>query len=52
MAHWHARSMISETSMRKFLIFAAVIAAGVALVVKMQRERELDEAVWEEPRDL
>ncbi len=28
-------------------------AAGLALVIlKRQRDRELDEAIWEEPRDL
>jgi hypothetical protein len=34
--------------MRK-LAFLAVLAAGVAAVLKKQRERELDDAVWEEP---
>jgi hypothetical protein len=28
-------------------------AAGLALaILKRQRDRELDEAIWEEPRDL
>ena len=37
--------------MRK-LTFVAMIAAGVAALLKRQRDRELDEAIWEEPRDV
>ena len=37
--------------MRKIAFFAA-IAGLVAAAMKRQRDRELDEAVWEEPRDL
>jgi len=37
--------------MRK-LAFLAAIAGLVAAALKRQRDRELDEAVWEEPRDL
>ena len=37
--------------MRKFA-FLAAIAGLVAAAMKRQRDRELDEAVWEEPRDL
>jgi len=37
--------------MRKSLLLA-MVAGAVALMLKRQRERELDEAIWEEPRDL
>ena len=37
--------------MRK-LLFLTAIAGAVAAFLKKQRERELDEAIWEEPRDL
>lgn len=37
--------------MKKLLILLAVLAAG-ALALKRQRDMELDEAIWEEPRDL
>ena len=37
--------------MRK-LLFLTAIAGAVAAYLKKQRERELDEAIWEEPRDL
>ena len=37
--------------MRK-LLFVSAIAGAVAAALKRQRDRELDEAVWEEPRDL
>ena len=37
--------------MRKLLLLSAV-AGAVAAVMKRQRDRELDEAIWEEPRDL
>ncbi len=37
--------------MRKLALIAA-IAAGIAALLKRQRERELNEAIWEEPRDL
>jgi hypothetical protein len=37
--------------MRK-LLFLSAIAGAVAAYLKKQRERELDEAIWEEPRDL
>ena len=45
-------AMIPETSMRKLLLLAAAAAAGVAVLLKVQRERDLDEAVWEEPQDI
>ena len=35
----------------KFALFAA-IAGVVSAMLKKQRDRELDEAIWEEPRDL
>ncbi len=37
--------------MRKLALFT-MIAAGIAALLRKQRERELEEAVWEEPRDL
>ena len=37
--------------MRK-LVLIAVAVAGIAALVKVQRDRELDEAIWEEPRGL
>jgi hypothetical protein len=37
--------------MRKLTILAA-LAGLVAFVLKRQRDRELEEAIWEEPRDL
>jgi hypothetical protein len=39
--------------MRKRLLILLVSAAGLAAVaLKRQRDRELDEAIWEEPSDL
>ena len=38
--------------MRKRLMFLAAVAGLVAAVLKRQRDHELDETVWEEPRDL
>ncbi len=39
--------------MRKRLLLLVLSAAGLAaLAFKRQRDRELDEAIWEEPRDL
>ena len=37
--------------MRK-LLFVTAIAGAVAALMRRQRERELDDAIWEEPRDL
>ena len=37
--------------MRKFA-FVAALAGLVSAILKKQRDRELDEAIWEEPRDL
>jgi hypothetical protein len=36
----------------KKLLFLATAAAGVLAFLKKQRDAELDEAIWEEPRDL
>ncbi len=47
----HVASLPSGAVMRKVAILAA-LAGLVAAAVKRQRERELDEAIWEEPRDL
>lgn len=38
--------------MKKLLILAAVGLIGALAVVKRQRDRELDEAIWEEPQDV
>jgi hypothetical protein len=39
--------------MRKRLLLLVLSAAGLAFVaLKHQRDRELDEAIWEEPHDL
>ena len=35
----------------KIALFAA-IAGVVSAILKKQRDRELDEAIWEEPRDI
>jgi hypothetical protein len=37
--------------MRKLAILAA-LAGLVSAVVRKQRERDLDEAIWDEPRPL
>jgi hypothetical protein len=50
MAHGPLSTLL-EVVMRKLLLFTAIVGA-VAAVLKRQRDRELDEAVWEEPRDL
>ena len=36
----------------KKLLFILMIAAAAAFALKRQRDRELDEAIWEEPRKL
>lgn len=37
----------------KRLVLAILIGVGGALaLVKRQRDRELDEAIWEEPKDV
>ena len=47
----HDTSAPKETLMRKLAVFAA-LAGIVSAILKKQRDRELDEAIWEEPRDL
>lgn len=37
--------------MRKLMLFSA-LGGLVAMIMKRQRDRELDEAIWEEPRGL
>ncbi len=37
--------------MKKLLILLAIVGAA-AVALKRQRDMELDEAIWEEPRDL
>ncbi len=51
MAHWHLSLDERVSGMRKLTI-VAVVAAAFAALLKRQRDRELDEAIWEEPRDL
>ena len=38
--------------MRKLLLLAAVAAGAIAVLAKLQRDHELSEAVWEEPKGL
>lgn len=42
---------IFEMSKRALLLFAAA-AGTLAVIFKRQRDRELDEAIWEEPHDV
>ena len=51
MAHSHGRIAL-EASMRKLVLLLLAAAGAAAYLLKMQRERELDEAIWEEPRGL
>jgi hypothetical protein len=37
--------------MKKLLVLATALVGALA-VLKKQRDAELDEAIWEEPRDL
>ena len=37
--------------MRKLVLLSA-IGSLIAMIMKRQRDRELDEAIWEEPRGL
>ena len=37
--------------MKKLLVLLGVLG-GVAMALKRQRDRELDEAIWEEPRGV
>ena len=38
--------------MRKLLVVAGAAVGVAAVALRKQRERELSDAVWEEPRDL
>jgi hypothetical protein len=38
--------------MRSRTLLLVALAAVAAAVLKKQRDRDLDEAIWEEPRDL
>jgi len=38
--------------MRSVLVILAAAAGVAALLLRRQRERELDEAIWEEPRQV
>ena len=51
MAHGQSSLRKGAFVMRKIAILAA-LAGLVSAVLKRQRDRELDEAIWEEPRDL
>jgi hypothetical protein len=37
---------------KKFVLVALVGVVGALLLIKRQRDRELDEAIWEEPQDV
>lgn len=47
MAHGTGR----EDPMRKLTLFA-LLAAAAAVLLKRQRDREFDESIWEEPREV
>ncbi len=38
--------------MKRALLFLAAAAGAAAVALKRQRDRELDEAIWDEPRDV
>ena len=38
--------------MKRLLLLILPLAAALAAVLKRQRDRELDEAIWEEPTTL
>lgn len=38
--------------MKKLVLVALIGVGGALALVKRQRDRELDEAIWEEPRDV
>jgi hypothetical protein len=40
-----------EYAMKKLLLLATAVAGALAFF-KKQRDAELDQAIWEEPRDL
>jgi len=47
----HDRSHHWGYPVKKLLLLVAA-AAGVAYALKVQRDRELDEAIWEEPAEI
>ncbi len=47
----HVVASPKEPAMRKLVVLAA-LAGLVSAVLKRQRDRDLDEAIWEEPRTL
>lgn len=38
--------------MKKLVLAILIGLTGVLALVKRQRDRELDEAIWEEPQDV
>ena len=48
MAHAGSRPPTEGVAMKKSALLVVLLAV-VALVLKRQRDRELDEAIWEEP---
>ena len=48
----HRRTSPPKDRAMKKLLFLATAVAGTLAVLKKQRDAELDEAIWEEPRDL
>ena len=47
----HGNPDQEDNPMRKLAIFALLAAAAAALL-KRQRDREFDESIWEEPREV
>ncbi len=47
----HVVASPKEFAMRKLAVLAA-LAGLISAVLKRQRDRDLDEAIWEEPRTL
>ncbi|CAN5351007.1 hypothetical protein BH20ACT9_BH20ACT9_04170 [soil metagenome] len=37
---------------KRLFVFLATALGTLAVLIRQQREREQDEAIWEEPRDL
>ena len=51
MAHDDPVVCLLEVAVKK-LVLALIGVAGALALVKRQRDRELDEAIWEEPQDV
>jgi hypothetical protein len=52
MAHFRTRRLLLRGMCMKKLLLLAAAAAGALAFFKKQRDAELDQAIWEEPRDL